>query len=116
MSRKRQALILVFILVIIIIIAWDVSKTSTKEALEIAADASGVKGGIEAIEEEQYNVGKYYQDTKHVGYDVQLQYEGKYYFYTISKKDGEILGSKKLDSVEEFPVKNFPVIVKEKNN
>ena len=48
------------------------------------------------------------------GYDIQLKYDGKYYFYTIAKKDGEILGWEKLNQVDEFPVKDFPVYVRDK--
>ena len=114
MSRKRQSILLVFILVIIIAIGWAAAQTSDKEALEIAVDAAGIKGGIEAIAEDQYQIGKYYQDMRHMGYDVQLEYNGNYYFYTVARKDGKILGSKKLNHVEKFPVEEFPVTIIDK--
>ena len=112
MTRKRQSVLLVFVLVIIIAIGWAFTQTSEKEALEIAADAAGVKGGVEAITEDQYSIGKYYQENKQIGYDIQIKYNNMYYFYTIAKKHGTILGSEKTDHVDEFPVTDFPVIVK----
>lgn len=115
MSRKRKSLLLVFVIVILIVFAWAIAQVSPEEAADIAIEAAGVENGIESIPKKDFDIGNYFEDNKHVAYDIQFKYDNEYYFYVISRNNGDIWGYKKMKDVKEFPVSDFPISQEEMN-